>query len=387
MTRARSGKTVLRKRSRLRKLTKGFRLSRHSLYRQSVVTLIRSRVYAYRDRRVRKREFRRLWIVRINAACRMRGLRYSEFIVGLQRARVILNRKTLSELAVKDPDLFTRIVELAQRYLPSDMLWSRIRPHGGDPMQQAKALFELIRRKDRNLPGWILDQLRLYWAKDSEWRNTLVEATCEVQFRDAQQREQLRQYLLKIARDLNRLANEQRQPILNAALRRYASMMEKPEADLGKLGEFLENGISPATQRMTLQCIQTVFAKRPPASTASFEGLARKVSDLIRRSIVSGVPKPGDEAALALSALLALAVLGGKDLNELTTSIKNMRAAWLSTLALRLMQSLLDSWMEADPAIEKKNAIVRSLEASLSIMKAGMTSSKAPPSKNPGHRG
>src|ERR671924_816336 len=118
MVRARSGKTVTRRRKRLRKLTKGFRLSRHNLYRQAVVTLIRSRVYAYRDRRTRKRDFRRLWIARVNAACRMRGLRYSVFINGLQRARVELDRKTLADLAVHDPDTFTKIVELARANLP-----------------------------------------------------------------------------------------------------------------------------------------------------------------------------------------------------------------------------------------------------------------------------
>ncbi|HEY7156753.1 MAG TPA: 50S ribosomal protein L20 [Gemmataceae bacterium] len=120
MTRARSGKTVLRRRKRLRRLTKGFRLSRHHLYRQAKVTLIRSRVYAFRDRRVRKREFRRLWIVRINAACRMRGLRYGQFIAGLLRANVELNRKTLANLAVHDPDTFTKLVELAKANLPKE---------------------------------------------------------------------------------------------------------------------------------------------------------------------------------------------------------------------------------------------------------------------------
>src|SRR6516162_7213121 len=119
MTRARSGATVLRGRKRMRKLTKGFRLGRHHLYRQSVVTLIRSRVYAFRDRRVRKREFRKLWIVRINAACRMRGLRYSQFIAGLQRASVILDRKTLATLAIEDPDTFTKLVDLARSHLPA----------------------------------------------------------------------------------------------------------------------------------------------------------------------------------------------------------------------------------------------------------------------------
>jgi large subunit ribosomal protein L20 len=118
MTRARSGKTVLRGRKRLRKLTKGFRAGRHHLFRQATVTLIRARVYAFRDRRVRKREFRRLWIVRINAACRMRGMRYSQLIAGLQRALVELNRKTLANIAVEDPDTFTRLVELARANLP-----------------------------------------------------------------------------------------------------------------------------------------------------------------------------------------------------------------------------------------------------------------------------
>jgi large subunit ribosomal protein L20 len=119
MVRARSGKTVLRGRKRMRKLTKGFRLSRHNLYRQAAVTLIRARVYAYRDRRVRKREFRRLWIVRINAACRMRGLRYSQLIVGLLRAQVELDRKALADIAIHDPDTFTQIVELARANLPA----------------------------------------------------------------------------------------------------------------------------------------------------------------------------------------------------------------------------------------------------------------------------
>src|SRR5581483_9257258 len=112
MTRASSGKSILRGRKRLRKLTKGFRASRHNLYRQAVVTLMRAQVYAYRDRRVRKREFRKLWIVRINAACRARGLRYSQLIAGLERALVSLNRKTLSEIAIHDPDTFTQIAEL-----------------------------------------------------------------------------------------------------------------------------------------------------------------------------------------------------------------------------------------------------------------------------------
>ncbi len=118
MTRARSGKTVLRGRARMRKLTSGFRAGRHHLYRQAVVALMRSQVYAYRDRRARKRDFRKLWIIRINAAARARGLRYSLLIAGLDRAMVAINRKMLAEIAIHDPDTFTKIVELARTHLP-----------------------------------------------------------------------------------------------------------------------------------------------------------------------------------------------------------------------------------------------------------------------------
>lgn len=119
MTRARSGVSVTRGRKRVRKLCKGFRQGRHNLFRQAIVTLIRGRAFAFRDRRVRKREFRKLWIIRINAACRSRGTRYSQLMAGLQRAAVELDRKTLADLAVHDADAFTRIVELARSQLPA----------------------------------------------------------------------------------------------------------------------------------------------------------------------------------------------------------------------------------------------------------------------------
>ena len=118
MVRAGSGKTQAAKRKRTRKLTKGFRLARHNLYRQSLVTLIRARAYAFRDRRAKKRQFRRLWIVRINAACRMRGMRYSEFIHGLQLAMIALDRKSLSEIAIHDPATFDKLVTIAREKVP-----------------------------------------------------------------------------------------------------------------------------------------------------------------------------------------------------------------------------------------------------------------------------
>ncbi len=118
MVRARSGKTVIRKRKRLHKLTKGYRLGRGNLVKQAKITLQRAGAFALRDRRVKKRTFRRLWIVRLNAACRAQGLRYGELISGLQRAMVALDRKTLSEIAIHDPDTFQKIVELAKANLP-----------------------------------------------------------------------------------------------------------------------------------------------------------------------------------------------------------------------------------------------------------------------------
>src|SRR5579862_5058638 len=114
MVRANSGMPMKKGRARTRKLTKGFRASRHNLYRQSLVTLIRGRRYAFRDRRAKKREFRRLWIARVNAACRMRGMRYSQLIHGLQLASVELDRKMLADIAVFDPATFDKIVELAK---------------------------------------------------------------------------------------------------------------------------------------------------------------------------------------------------------------------------------------------------------------------------------
>ncbi len=117
MVRARSKAPKSRRRKRLRHLTQGYRQARHNLYKQAHITLIRARVYAFRDRKVRKREFRRLWIIRINAACRQRGLGYSEFMHGLQLANVALDRKSLADLAVRDPAVFDHLVQLARSQL------------------------------------------------------------------------------------------------------------------------------------------------------------------------------------------------------------------------------------------------------------------------------
>jgi large subunit ribosomal protein L20 len=102
---------------RLFRKVKGYCGGRRKLLRSAKETLIRSGVYAYRDRRVRKREFRKLWIIRINAAVKMRGMRYSEFIHGLEEAKISLDRKMLAEMAVHDPEGFDRLVEKVKEVL------------------------------------------------------------------------------------------------------------------------------------------------------------------------------------------------------------------------------------------------------------------------------
>jgi large subunit ribosomal protein L20 len=103
-----------RKKNRLFQKAKGYTGARRKLLRTTKENLVRAEAFAFRDRRVRKREFRKLWIIRINAACRERGLRYSEFINGCTKANIQLDRKSLSELAISDSAAFDAIVALAK---------------------------------------------------------------------------------------------------------------------------------------------------------------------------------------------------------------------------------------------------------------------------------
>ena len=103
-----------KRKKRLLKKAKGFWGDRSKQYQQARRTLMHALVYAYRDRRVKKRDFRRLWITRINAACRSLDITYSEFIHGLKKAKVSLDRKVLADLAVKDNQAFKKLVEIAK---------------------------------------------------------------------------------------------------------------------------------------------------------------------------------------------------------------------------------------------------------------------------------
>lgn len=103
-----------KRKKRLLKKAKGYWGDRSKQYRQARRALMHALVYAYRDRRVKKRDFRRLWIARINAACRTAGITYSKFMNGLKKAKVSLDRKILADLAVKDTHVFKKLVEIAK---------------------------------------------------------------------------------------------------------------------------------------------------------------------------------------------------------------------------------------------------------------------------------
>jgi len=114
MVRVTYGAPRAQKKSRYFRAARGFRGGRSKLWRTVRETLLRAWAYSYRDRRQRKRHFRRLWIIRVSAAVRQRGMSYSHFIAGLKQAGIELNRKQLSELAIHDPVAFDALVEEAK---------------------------------------------------------------------------------------------------------------------------------------------------------------------------------------------------------------------------------------------------------------------------------
>lgn len=115
--RARKGAARNQAKKRLFKAVKGFVGGRRRLLKSAKETLLRAGVFAYRDRRTKKREFRKLWITRLSAAAEMRGLRYSRLIHGLKLAEIGLDRKSLSDLAILDPTTFDAIVDRAREKL------------------------------------------------------------------------------------------------------------------------------------------------------------------------------------------------------------------------------------------------------------------------------
>lgn len=118
MARVKRAVNAQKKRRSILESTKGYRGQRSRLYRKAKEQMLHSQVYAYRDRRARKGEFRKLWITRINAATRQNGLTYNKFMQGLKAAEVEVDRKMLAELAVNDAQAFTALCDTARKNLP-----------------------------------------------------------------------------------------------------------------------------------------------------------------------------------------------------------------------------------------------------------------------------
>jgi large subunit ribosomal protein L20 len=114
MTRVKRSVNAKKKRRATLERAKGFRGDANSHYKKAKEAVIKAETYAYRDRRNKKRDFRRLWITRINAAARQNGMSYSQFIHGIQAAGIELDRKVLADIAVRDPETFSRFAEAAR---------------------------------------------------------------------------------------------------------------------------------------------------------------------------------------------------------------------------------------------------------------------------------
>ncbi len=119
MPRVKGGTVARKRRKKILKLAKGYYGSKHTLYRTANEQVMHSLKYAYRDRKNKKRNFRKLWITRINAGCRINGMSYSKFIYGLSVAGIEINRKMLSELAIHDAEGFAGLVETAKKAIAS----------------------------------------------------------------------------------------------------------------------------------------------------------------------------------------------------------------------------------------------------------------------------
>ena len=121
MARVKTGYTTKQRHKKILKAAKGYFGSKHRLYKTAKEQLMHSGVYAFRDRKARKRDFRKLWITRINAECRVNDISYSRFINGLSKAGVIINRKMLAEMAVNDKETFANLVKIAKDALEGKM--------------------------------------------------------------------------------------------------------------------------------------------------------------------------------------------------------------------------------------------------------------------------
>ncbi len=139
MARVKGGTIHRARRKKVMKLAKGYFGSKHRLYRTAKEQVMHSLKYSYRDRRQKKRDFRKLWITRINAACRMNDISYSKFINGLNKAGIEINRKMLSELAIDDAQAFASLVVIAKDALEGKTVKAEVKSEVKETKKEAKA--------------------------------------------------------------------------------------------------------------------------------------------------------------------------------------------------------------------------------------------------------
>ncbi len=157
MARVRNGVVTKRRHKKILKEARGFFGSKHREFKSAKEQLMHAGLYAYRDRRQKKREMRKIWIVRINAACREEGISYSRFIEGLSKAGLEINRKMLSEIAINDPKAFKNLVEVAKSGKVKE---SKVE-------KNTKEEKETVKNEDKDLSKLTVSELR-EMAKDKD---------------------------------------------------------------------------------------------------------------------------------------------------------------------------------------------------------------------------
>lgn len=160
MTRVKGGTIARARRKKVLKEAKGYFGSKHRLYKTAHEQVMHSGEYAYRDRRQNKRNFRKLWIARINAACRENDISYSKFINGLNKAGIEINRKMLSELAIDDPKSFTALVVTAKKALLGEEIKAEVKEVKKETEKVAKVVKEKIEEVKEDLESMSLADLK-----------------------------------------------------------------------------------------------------------------------------------------------------------------------------------------------------------------------------------
>lgn len=175
MTRVKGGTIHRARRKKILKQAKGYFGSKHRLYRTAKEQLLNSLSYAYRDRRQKKRDFRKLWITRINAACRINDISYSKFINGLSKAGITINRKMLSEIAIDNPDHFKGLVDVAKDALAGKV--SKEEPKLAKETKKVETKKEETLEDNKDLSKLTVAELReLAKSKDVQGYSTMKKA-------------------------------------------------------------------------------------------------------------------------------------------------------------------------------------------------------------------